>query len=203
MARYTGPKHKIARREGVNILEKDSASLQRRLNVPPGGIHGRKMKRRLSEYGQQLREKQKAKAVYGLLEKQFGNMVKAADKSKSGETGDLIMSHLETRLDNIIFRLGFAKTRTMARQMVGHGQVVVNNKKLNIPSYQVTLNDVVSLTSKAQKNVQVLKLLEEKDKVIVPFLKKQGLMGKLVRMPKKDDVQVPFDLQLIIEYYSR
>jgi len=110
---------------------------------------------------------------------------------------------LETRLDNVIFRLGFAKTRAMARQMVGHGQVMVNNKKLNIPSYHVTLDDVVSLTSKTQKNVQVLKLLEEKYKVIVPFLKKQGLMGKLVRMPKKDDVQVPFDLQLIIEYYSR
>ena len=91
----------------------------------------------------------------------------------------------------------------MARQMVGHGQVLVNNKKLNIPSYQVKLDEVVSLGDKAQKNVQVLKLLEEKDKIIVPFLKRQALSGKLVRMPKKDDVQVPFDLQLIVEYYSR
>jgi len=202
MARYTGPKHKIARREGINILEKDSASLQRRLNVPPGGIHGRKMKRRLSEYGQQLREKQKAKAIYGLLEKQFGNLVKMVGRKK-GETGEMLISLLETRLDNIIFRLGFAKTRAMARQMVGHGQVFVNDKKLNIPSYQVKLDDVISLTPKAQKNVQILKLLEEKDKVIIPFLKRQGLLGKLVRMPKKDDVQVPFDLQLIVEYYSR
>jgi small subunit ribosomal protein S4 len=203
MARYTGPKHKIARREGVNILEKDSASLQRRLNVPPGGLHGRKAKRRLSEYGQQLREKQKAKAIYGLLEKQFSNLVKAAVKSKNGETGELLMSGLETRLDNIVFRLGFAKTRAQARQMVGHGQVLVNNKRINIPSYAVRLDEVISLAPKAQKNVQVLKLLEDKDRVIIPFLKKEGLMGKLVRIPKKDDIQVPFDLQLIIEYYSR
>lgn len=202
MARYTGPKHKIARKEGVNILEKDSASLQRRLNVPPGGLKGRKMKRRLSEYGQQLREKQKAKAIYGLLEKQFGNLVKKVG-SKKGETGEMLISLLETRLDNIIFRLGFAKTRAMARQMVGHGHILVNNKKLNIPSYQVTLDDVVSLAPEAQKNVQVLTLLEDKDKIIMSFLKRQGTSGKLIRMPKKDDIQSPFDLQLIVEYYSR
>ena len=202
MARYTGPKRKIARREGFNILEKDSASLKRRLNVPPGGVHGRKMKRRLSEYGQQLREKQKAKAIYGLLEKQFGNLVKMLGQKK-GETGELLISLLETRLDNIIYRLGFAKTRTHARQLVGHKHVLVNGEKLNIPSYQVKINDVISLTPKAQKNVQVLALLEDKDKVIVPFMKREGLFGKLLRMPKKDDVQVPFDLQLIIEYYSR
>lgn len=202
MARYTGPKHKIARKEGLNIFGKESASLQRRLNVPPGGLHGRKMKKRLSEYGQQLREKQKAKEIYGLLEKQFRNLVKTVG-SKKGETGEMLIALLETRLDNIIFRLGFAKTRAMARQMVGHGQVLVNNKKINIPSYQVKLDEVVSLGEKAQKNVQVLKLLEEKDKIIVPFLKRQGLLGKLIRMPKKDDIQVPFDLQLIVEYYSR
>ena len=202
MARYTGPKHKIARREGANILEKESASLQRRLNVPPGGVHGRKMKRRLSEYGQQLREKQKAKAVYGLLEKQFGNLVKQVSRKK-GETGELLMTLLETRLDNIIYRLGFAKTRTHARQMVGHKHVLVNGKKLNIPSYSVKLEDVVSLTPQLQKNVQVLALMEDKDKVIVPFLKREGMSGKLIRMPKKDDVKPPFDLQLIIEYYSR
>ena len=202
MARYTGPKHKIARREGVNILEKESASLKRRINVPPGGVHGRKMKRRLSEYGQQLREKQKAKAIYGLLEKQFGNLVKMVGRKK-GETGELLMSLLETRLDNIIYRLGFAKTRAHARQIVGHRHVLVNGKKLNIPSYQVKVEDVISLTPKAQKNVQVLALMEDKDKVMVPFLKREGMSGKLVRTPKKDDVKPPFDLQLIIEYYSR
>lgn len=202
MARYTGPKHKIARREGINILEKESMSLQRRLNVPPGGIHGRKMKKRLSEYGQQLREKQKAKAIYGLLEKQFGNLVRTVEDRK-GDTGEMLIALLETRLDNIVYRLGFAKTRAQARQMVGHGQILVNNKKLTIPSYEVKLDDIISLIPKAQKNPQVLALLEDKDKIIIPFLKRQGLVGKLVRMPKREDSQVPFDLQLIIEYYSR
>ncbi len=202
MARYTGPKHKIARREGLNILEKESASLKRRLNIPPGGVAGRKTRRRLSEYGQQLREKQKAKAIYGLLEKQFGNLVKMV-RRKKGETGELLISLLETRLDNIIYRLGFAKTRTHARQMVGHKHVLVNGRKLNIPSYLVKVGDIISLTPKAQKNVQVLALLEDKDKIIVPFLKKEGMSGKLLRMPKKEDVKPPFDLQLIIEYYSR
>ena len=201
MARYTGPKHKLARREGVNILEKDSASLKRRLTVPPGGIK-KKMRRRFSEYGQQLREKQKAKATYGLLEKQFGNLVKTLGKKK-GETGEMIISLLETRLDNILYRLGFAKTRAHARQMITHKHVLVNDKKLNIPSYQVKINDIVSLSPKMQKNAQVMPLISEKDHVILPFLKKEGVSGKLIRMPKKDDVQVLFDLQLIIEYYSR
>ena len=122
---------------------------------------------------------------------------------KKGETGELLMSLLETRLDNIIYRLGFAKTRTQARQMVGHRHVLVNGEKLNIPSYAVKLEDVVSLTPQAQKNVQVLVLMEDKNKVIVPFLKRSGMSGKLLRMPTKDDVKPPFDLQLIIEYYSR
>jgi len=122
---------------------------------------------------------------------------------KKGETGELLMSLLETRLDNVIYRLGFAKTRTMARQMVGHGHILVNDKKLNIPSYQVKINDVIMLTPQTQKNVQILTLSEEKDRIIVPFLEKDGMKGVLLRMPKKDDIQVPFDLQLIIEYYSR
>ena len=202
MARYTGPKHKIARREGANILEKESASLQRRINVPPGGIKGRRMTRRLSEYGQQLREKQKAKVIYGLLEKQFGNLVRTVGRKK-GETGGLLMSLLETRLDNLVYRLGFAKTRMMARQIVGHRHVLVNGKKVNIPSYQVKINDVITLTPDFQKNPQVLALLENKDNPTVPFIKKSGTIGKLIRMPKREDIQVPFDLQLIIEYYSR
>ena len=201
MARYTGPKHKIARREGMNILEKESGSLKRRLNVPPGGLK-KKIRRRLSEYGQQLREKQRAKATYGLLEKQFGNLVKTLGKKK-GETGELIISLLETRLDNIVYRLGFAKTRAMARQLVAHKHIFVNEKRVNIPSYQVRVNDVISLSPKIQKNVQVLPLISEKDRIILPFIKREGISGKLIRMPKKDDVEVLFDLQLIIEYYSR
>ncbi len=200
MGRYTGPKHKLARREGVNILDKQSGSLQRRLNIPPGGIQGRKRKKRLSEYGIQLREKQKAKTIYGLLEKQFGNLVKTVEKKK-GETGEMLVSLLETRLDNLVYRLGFAKTRAMARQIVSHGHITVNGKKVNIPSYQVKVNNIISLLPSIQKNPQVLQALEETH--TLPFIKKEGIFGKLIRMPKREDVQLPFDLQLIIEYYSR
>ena len=201
MARYTGPKHKLARREGVNILDKTSQSLQRRLNVPPG-IHGRKRKRRLSEYGTQLREKQKAKTSYGLLEKQFKKLVQSVQKRK-GETGEMIVALLETRLDNVVYRLGFAKSRNMARQFVNHGHILVNGKTVNIPSYQVKVDDVVSISPKVQKNPSVAELLGDKDLQILPFIKREGVSGKLLRMPKKEDLEVPFNLQLIIEYYSR
>lgn len=200
MARYTGPKHKLARREGVNILDKTSASLQRRLNVPPG-VHGKKSKRRLSEYGLQLREKQKAKAMYGVLEKQFSNLVAHVERQK-GDSGEILLSLLETRLDNIVYRLGFAKTRFMSRQLVSHGHVRVNGKKVTIPSYNVQVSDVVSLSDKMQKNVHVLSL-DEEEKPVLPFLKKDKTQGKLVRMPKRDDLEVLFNTQQIIEYYSR
>jgi small subunit ribosomal protein S4 len=200
MARYTGPKHKLARREGVNILDKQSASLQRRLNVPPG-VHGKKGKRRPSEFGTQLREKQKAKATYGILEKQFVKMVRTVEKQK-GDTGEMLLSLLETRLDNVVYRLGFAKTRYMSRQMVGHGHVTVNGKKLTIPSYQVQPDDVISVSDKIQKNPDIIKLLSEKPE-LAGFIKREGTSGKLLRMPKKDDVDVPFNTQQIIEYYSR
>jgi len=200
MARYTGPKHKLARREGVNILDKTSASLQRRLNVPPG-IHGAKRKRKLSEYGHQLREKQKLKATYGLMEKQLNRLVKYVQKKK-GDTGEMLISFLETRLDNIVYRLGFAKTRFQARQFVSHGHVLVNGKKVNIPSFYVGENDVVSISPKLLENVSIKKLLEEK-KEVLPFLQKKAFVGKLKRMPKREDLEVPFNTQLIIEYYSR
>jgi small subunit ribosomal protein S4 len=201
MARYTGPKHRLSRKEGVNLLDKSSQSLMRRLNTPPG-IHGKKRKRRLSEFGLQLREKQKAKTTYGLLEKQFKKIVQTV-QGKKGDTKELIVGLLETRLDNLVYRLGFAKTRYMARQFVSHGHVLVNGRKLTIPSYQVKLNDVISLSEKMQKNPAVLELAKEEERIILPFIKKQGLLGKLERMPKMQDIQVPFDLQLIIEYYSR
>jgi len=201
MGRYTGPKHRLARREGVNILDKSSASLKRRLNVPPGGLRGRRMKRRLSEYGTQLREKQKAKIIYGLLEKQFKNLVKLAERKK-GDTGETLVSLLETRLDNLVYRLGMARTRAMARQLVGHRHIMVNDKKVNIPSYRVKLNDIISLAPSTQKNQHVLNSLAEKTDTL-PFVKKEGISGKLIKIPKKEDVQLPFNLQLIIEYYSR
>ena len=202
MARYTGPKHRLARREGINILDKSSASLKRRLNIPPGQ-HGRKRHSRLSEYGLQLREKQKVKVTYGLLEKQFKNLINSASKQK-GDTGEILMSLLERRLDNVVYRLGFAKTRNMARQIVTHGHVLVNGKRLNIPSYCVKIDDVVSLSPKIEKSGNILKILEEtKGAETLPFLAKKANSGKLLRIPKKDDLQIPFNLQQIVEYYSR
>jgi small subunit ribosomal protein S4 len=200
MGRYTGPKHRLARKEGVNLLDKTSQTLMRRLATPPG-VHGKKRKKRLSEYGLQLREKQKAKTTYGLMEKQFKNLVQKV-QVKRGDTKELIVSALETRLDNLVYRLGFAKTRYMSRQLVSHGHVLINGKKLNIPSYSVKIDDVISLSLTMQKNKVVLETTQEKEDVL-PFLNKKGLSGKLVRMPKTEDLQVPFDLQLIIEYYSR
>ena len=204
MARYTKSKHKLARREGVNIIDKISgnqaASLARKLNLKPG-VHGAKRKRKLSEFGQQLREKQKAKNMYGVLEKQFSNLVKDVQKMK-GDTSEQIVARLEQRLDNVVYRLGFAKSRFMARQFVSHGHVLVNGKKLTIPSYTVKEGDVVSLSEKIQKNPDVVKLFAE-EKIVLPFLERKATAGKLVRLPKREDVEVPFDVQMIIEYYSR
>lgn len=200
MGRYTGPKHKLARKVGINILDKTSNSLARRLNVPPG-IHGRRRRRRLSEYGQQMLEKQKAKMAYGLMEKQFSNLVKKVQKKK-GDTQEAILSQLETRLDNMVYRLNFAKSRTMARQFVSHGHILVNDKKINIPSFQVRVGDVITLSTKAQTNPQVLDAVKDEGKLL-PFLKREGLSGKLVRLPQLSDLEVPFNLRPIIEYYSR
>jgi len=200
MARYTGPKHRLVRKEGVNILDKSSASLQRRLNIPPGQ-HARKRKKRLSEYGVQLREKQKAKATYGLLEKQFKKLFKYAEAQKE-ETGEVLIGLLETRLDNVVYRVGFSRSRAGARQLISHGHILVNDKKVNIPSYQVKADDIITLEAKSQQNPLVLQAMEEKSE-FVPYVTRKGASGKLIRTPKKEDLEVPFDTQLIIEYYSR
>lgn len=200
MARYTGPKHRLVRREGVNVLDKSSASLQRRMNIPPG-VHARKRKKRLSEYGVQLREKQKAKATYGLLEKQFKKLFKYAETQKA-ETGEVLVGLLETRLDNVVYRVGFARSRAGARQLVSHGHVLVNGKKVSIPSYQLKADDVLTVSAKSQQNPLVLQAMDER-KEFVPYVVREGASGKLLRTPKKEDLEVPFDTQLIIEYYSR
>lgn len=200
MAKYNGPKHKIARREGVNLFDKSSQTLMRRLATPPG-VHGAKRKRKLSEFGQQLREKQKAKAMYGVLEKQFKRLVADVQK-RPGETGELLIGALESRLDNVVYRLRFASSRFMARQLVSHGHILVNDKKVTIPSYHVKPDDVISLHSKIQKNPQITKLLAEEAKTL-PFLQRKAIHGKLIRYPKREDIEVPFNVQMIIEYYSR
>ncbi len=198
MARYTGPKHKLARREGVNILEKTSRSLDRRLNVTPG-IHGKKRARKLSEFGLQLREKQKLKRIYGLLEKQFKRSVIAAQNKKIN-TEDALVQALETRLDNLVYRLGFAKTRYQARQMVSHRHVFVNGEKVNIPSYTVKEKDVITISPKFQTE-------EVKERVeatkLPTFLSRKDLEGKLINLPTRDDVVNPVNYQLVIEFYSR
>lgn len=200
MARFTGPKHKLARREGVNILQKTSRSLDRRLNVMPG-FHGKKGRRKMSEFGLQMREKQKLKKIYGLLEKQFQRYVRQAEKSR-GNTAEALIQLLETRLDNILYRLGLAKSRTMARQFVSHRHVLVNNKKVNIPSYKVRIGDTIALASTISSNPDVKALLEVSS-VLPEYIQKEGPVGKLVRLPTQEEIQNPVDYQLVIEYYSR
>lgn len=200
MGRYTGPKHKLARREGLNLLEKSSNSLMRRLNVPPG-VHGRRGKRRPSEFGAQLREKQKAKVMYGLYERQFKKIVSEATRQK-GDTEELLLSLLERRLDNIVYRLGFASSRMMARQIVTHGHILVNDKKMTVPSYTVQEGDTITLDGTMQKNPDIIKLFAEKSEIL-GYLEKKGPIGKLKRIPKADDFQAPFSTRQIIEYYSR
>lgn len=200
MARYTGPKHKLARREGINIIEKNSKSLERRLNTLPG-IHGRKGRRKKSEYGIQLREKQKLKGIYGLLEKQFSRYIKEAEKTK-GNTEEALLQLLEGRLDNIVYRLGFAKSRNQARQIVTHRHVFVNREKVNIPSYHVKAGDEITLSAKISNNPDIKGLMEIKPN-LPAYLNKEGATGKVIRHPKSDDVTNPVDYQLVIEYYSR
>ena len=196
--RYTGPKHKLARREGTNILGKTSASLERRLNVIPGS-HSKRRPRKLSEYGLQLREKQKLKRTYGLSEKQFKKYANTAQRAREN-TIEVLVQGLETRLDNVVYRLGFGKSRPQARQMVSHRHVLVNGKKVNIPSYKVSEGDQVTISPKFQNDI----VRELADSVEAPaYLEKTDFSGKLLRLPTREDVSNPVDYQLVIEFYSR
>lgn len=199
MARYTGPKDRLSRREGFDLFGK-GAKLTR-LTVPPG-VHGAKGYQSRSEYNRQLREKQKVKRMYGLMEKQFKRYVASALKAK-GNTGDVLLSLLERRLDNVVYRLKFVPTRSAARQLVTHGHVFVNGKRVNIPSYQVKLGDTISLSEKAMQIPYVKKLLEEKDYKIPGWLKRKAALGNVAGMPSKEDVPEPISEQDIVEFYSR
>ncbi len=200
MARYTGPKHKLSRREGVNLTGKVSQSLDRRIGIPPGS-QGRRGRRRMSEYGIQLREKQKLKRIYGLLEKQFSNYVAEASRLP-GNTEDVLVQLLESRLDNIVYRLGFTQTRAQARQYVSHGHVQVNGERITIPSYRVKEGDVVTLRPKlAQVEVVQAKLAEEDH--TLDFVQRDKAQGKVLRMPTREEVSNPVDYALVIEFYSR
>lgn len=199
MAKYVGPKDRLSRREGFDIFS--TGTKLTRLNVPPG-VHGPKGTRGSSQYGKQLREKQKVKRIYGVLEKQFRKYFAEAQKSKEN-TGEALLSALERRLDNVIFRLAFTPSRPSARQIVSHRHVLVNGKKVNIPSFSLKVGDVVSLDSKASSIPEIKKTLEQKDVKIPSWLERKAFVGKVARLPKREDVTEPISEQDIVEYYSR
>lgn len=200
MARYTGPKRKLSRREGVALFAKDSKSIERKGAIPPGQ-HGAKMRRRQSEYGLQLREKQKAKRLFGLLEKQFRKYFDTASQVK-GATGLVMLEFLELRLDNIVFRLGFANSRAEARQLVSHGHVAVDGKKVTISSYQVKPGQTIAISGKMIDNTQVKKSLED-SKSLPEWVERKATVGKVIRKPAREEMEQLVNEQLIVEYYSR
>lgn len=206
MSRYTGPTNRLSRAEGIDLGHKtvgtkSHAQLLKRLNVPPG-MHGAKGKRKTSEYGLQLREKQKVKRMYGVLERQFRRMYEIAKISKVN-TGDKLLEFMERRLDNTVYRLGFAPTRNAARQMVNHGHVFVDNKKVTIPSYMVRADQLIILKAKALEIPAIKKQMEDKGYKSPMWLERKGPVGKIVRLPLREDVQEDISMQLIIEHYSR
>lgn len=197
--RYTGPKDRLSRREGVDLFGKGNRL--RRLNVPPG-MHGPKGTRKMSEFGRQLREKQKVKRMYGLSEKQFAKYVAQAQKSQAN-TGEALIQLLERRLDNTIYRLGFAPTRTSARQLVSHAHILVDGKKVNIPSYLVREGQTIALDTKAQNIPEIKKLLEVETPEIAVWLERKAAVGRMKNYPKRDDITDPISEADIVEYYSR
>lgn len=204
MGRYLGSKHKLCRRTGERLCSSDKCPSTRRTYAP--GAHGPSAGRvKLTSYGIQHLEKQKAKWVYGLLERQFGNYVAKAVNQK-GDSGENLMRLLESRLDNVVFRLGLAKTRDQARQMVTHGWISINAKKLNIPSYQVRVNDTVDYNFKKAKPLVAEVMKQVLDKAEPPrwlSMDKTTSQGKVLTLMNKEDVQLNFDTKSIIEFYSR
>lgn len=204
MARYTGPRFKLCRREGVNLFGNPKFNLERRDYAP--GDHGLAAKRKkLSDYGLQLREKQKVKRIYGVLERQFRRYYEKAAAAK-GITGAVLLQLLECRLDNVIFRLGFASTRPAARQMVSHGKVYVNGQRVNVPSFSVSVNDEISLQVKDKSMGYIKEYLERtKERTVPEWLSAdtKGLKGKVVKDPERDDVMFDINEQLIVELYSK
>ena len=201
MARYRGPKQKIARRFKEPIFG-PSTALERKPYGP--GQHGRSRFTRKSEYAIQLDEKQKAKYTYGLLEKQFRNVYEKASRQQ-GVTGEVLLQLLESRLDNVVFRLGFARTRRQARQLTSHKHIVVNGQVVNIPSYQVKPGDVISIRPKS-KNLQLIdEALESYSTSKYKWLEtdKKSKTGKFLNLPVMEEIPENINVQLIIELYSK
>ena len=201
MARYTGPKSKIARKFGEPIFGEDKV-LARRTNPP--GQHGANRRRKLSEYGTQLREKQKAKYTYGVLERQFRNLFDKASRSK-GVTGEVLLQLLEARLDNVVYRLGIAKTRAAARQLVLHRHITVNGNVVNIPSYSVTPGEVVAVREKSKSLEVVQDSLAGFNHSKYPWIEwdDASKSGKFLHKPDRADIPENIKEQLIVELYSK
>jgi len=202
MARYTGPRVRISRRFGVPIFGA-SKYLERR-NFPPG-VHGPKFRRKVSEYGAGLIEKQKLRYYYGLQEKQFRNVYEKALRMR-GVTGEKMLQILETRLDNLVYQAGFALTRAAARQLVTHGHVKVNGRKVSIPSFAVKVNDVVQIRDHAKSKTIAQKNIEGSTARIVPdwvTIDRENLKATLLRVPSRDEIKPIANEQAVVEFYSR
>ena len=202
MARYTGPRVRISRRFGIPIFG-PTKYLERR-NYGPG-VHGPKSRRKTTEYGEGLIEKQKLRYYYGLMEKQFRGVYEKALRRR-GVTGEQMLQILETRLDNVVFHLGFANTRAAARQMVGHGHVTVNGRKASIPSYALKVNDVISVKNNNVSRQLATKNLEVAASRAVPdwlSLNKEELKGTVMRIPTRQEIQPIANEQAVVEFYSR
>jgi ribosomal protein S4, bacterial/organelle type len=201
MARYTGPKSKIARKFGEPIFGPDKVLSKK--NYPPGQ-HGNGRKKKSSEYGIQLREKQKAKYTYGVLEKQFRNMFDKALRSR-GITGEVLLQMLESRLDNVVFRLGIAPTRAAARQLVSHRHIVVDGRVVNIPSYSLKPGQLVGVREKSKSLEVVSEALSGFNHSKYPWIEwdQSGMTGKYLHLPERTDIPENIKEQLIVELYSK
>lgn len=206
MARYIGPKCKLSRREGTDLFLKSRVrSLDSKCNMEkvPGQAGDRR--RRVSDYGLQLREKQKVRRIYGVMEKQFRNYYKAAAQSK-GATGENLLQLLEMRLDNVVYRMGFGATRAEARQLVSHKAIEVNGKIVNIPSFNVKADDEISIREKAKKQLRIQGALELQGQYgFVDWVEvdPKAMKGKLKRMPDRSDLSAEINEQLVVELYSK
>lgn len=206
MARYTGATCRLCRREGLKLFLKgdrcytDKCAFARRGYAP--GQHGQSRKK-VSNYGLQLREKQKAKRIYGILERQFRGYYEEADRRR-GITGENLLRLLEMRLDNVVFRLGYGNSRTEARQLVTHGHFLVNGKKVDIPSYKVSVNDEILVTEKS-RGTEKFKTFIENPKTLPKWLEAnvENYSGKIVAEPSREDIDVPVNETLIVELYSK
>ncbi|QXZ09170.1 30S ribosomal protein S4 [Comamonas sp. Y33R10-2] len=207
MARYIGPKAKLSRREGTDLFLKSarrSIADKAKFDTKPGQ-HGRTSGQRTSDYGLQLREKQKVKRMYGVLEKQFRRYFEAADR-KRGNTGANLLSLLESRLDNVVYRMGFGSTRAEARQLVSHKAITVNGQSVNIPSFSVKEGDVVALREQSKKQARVVEALQLAAQVGFPAwveVSADKAEGTFKKSPDRDEFAADINESLIVELYSR